>query len=298
MSRKYVNTLVKLKSGGGLVNSATDGLSLKAGDTLPAMDGSNLLNVGFYNSDIKFPGSSAAITAKIFNTSNTDGTIIIITVPVGNSTVTVYRLEKKTTGLYEITHVVTVAMSTYNVTWSRPVIVGSYVYFISFDANSSYPIKRLLLSNLTGITDMSVSGAAPAYDGASFSDGIFVYFYKGDASPSVFTKYSISGTTLTNIEDITFTSSNLTKENGICDGTNVYLIDNTAAPATIKKYNKTGGASTATLASYYYNLEPNQAKRGILINNAVSLNISTVSSITSDSAIVCSKISLNPIINL
>jgi hypothetical protein len=71
-----VNTNIKLKSGGGVVNDATDGLSvdtgttdgkivqMTTGDKLPAVDGSNLTNIDTY---LQGTGNAKAKTYLNFN---------------------------------------------------------------------------------------------------------------------------------------------------------------------------------------------------------------------------------------
>lgn len=64
MPTNKVNNNIKLESGGGLVNSAVDGLSV--GGTLPSSDGSNLTGV---------PTSVASTASESLSATNSSGSI-------------------------------------------------------------------------------------------------------------------------------------------------------------------------------------------------------------------------------
>jgi hypothetical protein len=94
---------------------------------------------------------------------------------------------------------------------SAQVTLGLYVYLLLRDASNNYRVYRYDKTNLsTGGTLMTISGQAFATTGGAemimTSNGTNFYFnYKAgnNASDRIISKYTVSGTTLTYVSDIT-----------------------------------------------------------------------------------------------
>lgn len=262
MAKTIVNNNIKLKSGGGIINDQTDGLQVDAGtttgkvvvvgasDKLPAIDGSNLTNLPTQPNFQAIPYyAGTQVTHHLMKiTSNTDGSVVYIA-HTSSSEWTLNRLEKDSSGQYFITHTVSSA-SGYGSGDSSLAIVGNYLYFSMYDGSDSR-VFRYSASDLSGKQNMTISGTKFGSNGggASFSDGTNLYIYKSD---SVFSKYTISGTTITFDSDITYTGAGRIDNGGsIGDGSNVYMAATTATSIIIKKYNFTGGAAVSTKSTFY-----------------------------------------------
>lgn len=180
-------------------------------------------------------------------TSETDGSVIYIVSNGNGSNYTLSRYARDaTTGIYYCTHIIATSQISSSTPFSLTVI-GTFLYLTTRIAGTA-KFTRFLAADLTGETTMTISGTSFASGLASWTDGTYIYVYE---SSGVFRQYSISGTVATNVTTITFTSSGVS-EGAICDGVNVWLVDNGSDP-TLRKYAIGGGAATATRAFINWN---------------------------------------------
>lgn len=121
--------------------------------------------------------------------------------------------------------------------------LGSYVYACGYDNNNTvFKCYRLDAGTLLNQALMTVSGTAPsntAVDHPIFTDGTYLYISDG-ATIGNLKQYSISGTTLTFVATIAFTS--FAAAAAFCDGTNVFQSDGT----TFRKWALAGGAVSSS----------------------------------------------------
>lgn len=196
------------------------------------------------------PQGLSAVPTTTKMTSNSNGSIVIsMTNPNASGIATLKRYVKDTfSGQYYITHSVAFNNGV-GVTGSWSIsILGNYVYLLYSVSTASY-CERFDLADLTNATSMTISGTTwGGYAGSSFSDGTYIYEFFYNGSITVMNKYSISGTTMTYVSAITYTSLNDSRSAGgmICDGINVWNLTNSADVLTIQKYPLAGGSVTST----------------------------------------------------
>ena len=80
----------------------------------------------------------------------------------------------------------------------------------------------------------------------AFTDGTNIYI---QSASTVYSKYSVSGSTLTFVSNITFTNISATNQPW-CDGTNIYGL-NASGTVGISKWALTGGAASATYSGAF-----------------------------------------------
>ncbi len=121
-------------------------------------------------------------------------------------------------------------------------MIGQYLYVIAYDGSANR-IHRIDSQAIATAATITVSGTAVSVaniDHPIFTDGTFLYISDGSTATNLL-KYSISGTTITYVATISFTSFVATAA-AWCDGTNVYQTDGT----TLRKWALAGGATSAT----------------------------------------------------
>ncbi len=307
MAKTIVNNNIKLKSGGGLKNDATDGLSVDTGTTanklvrldanakLPAVDGSQLTNLQTFPVFQSIPYYAGTGTTQRINrvTSNSDGSTLFIA-RLEPAEITLIRLEKNSVGQYWITHIQNAALGDDPINFSLAVI-GNYLYLSTYGLSSDSKVFRYSATNLSGKQEMTISGNKYGFSGgdASFGDGTNLYVFKSD---SIFSKYSISGTTITFVADIYYTLAGRI-DNGGCasDNSYVWMAENTATSIIIKKYDFTGGAALATSPTRYIvagNNAQDQASR-LFIGKSGVIGVSYGYQNDSFSAVCGASINLN-----
>lgn len=124
-------------------------------------------------------------------------------------------------------------------------VTSTHVYFTATDF-STPKLARYDIGTLGGEVAMTIGagGTGFGYVGGLFTDGTFLYSI---TAPGTVDKYSISGTNLTWVSTIAFTSIGYNNFWGVgywCDGTNVYETVNTGGGITINKWSIAGGART------------------------------------------------------
>ncbi len=140
------------------------------------------------------------------------------------------------------------------------VTLGIYLYVFVRDASNNYRVYRYSVSNLSaGGTLMTISGQAFATTGGTAvmmtSNGTNFYFnYKGgnNASDRIISKYSLSGTTLTYVSDITCgASSNVCNQLLYVDSSDniygYYRSTDLSGDNKIRKYNSSGTLQSTSL---------------------------------------------------
>lgn len=152
-------------------------------------------------------------------TSATDGSVLFISDSEsvgGDSYVT--RYEKDTgTGMYYKTHRVQITGAVANLGLC---IVGTYLYVFSYNL-FNFSCDRVLATDLSGQTAMTVPTIPSVGGMAAFTDG--TYLYCNIVSNTVWTQFTISGTTLTNSGTITGGKSNTV--GAYYDGTYAFMVD-------------------------------------------------------------------------
>lgn len=151
-------------------------------------------------------------------------------------------------GIWYRTHSVTLSWN--GSALNSVAILGSYVYVYGLDTSGpTVRVTRFNLADLTSATSMTISGGTPSASDsprAIHTDGTFVYLSDPAVSGRC-KKYSLSGTTLTYVSDIDYTS--ISYDYGVYnDGTYLYSYTNTGYGdiAIIKYTLATGGAALST----------------------------------------------------
>ncbi len=247
----------------GLTDAATSGLVLSSGvisvnygtganqivkldgsSKLPAVDGSALTNLpsAVFHQKLQFFSATGAEYAVQNSTSETNGNVIYIASYGNTSNWVISRYTKdSTTGQYYCTHSITTIKVASNTPFSLAVL-GSNLYLFT-RVGGTAAITRFLSADLTGETNMTISGTSFASGLSAWSDGTSLYVYE---SSGVFRQYSVSGTTATNVTTITYTSSGISR-GAISNGSKLWLIDDQNSP-TIRQYPVAGGAAGSSLA--------------------------------------------------
>jgi len=253
MPKNKVNNNIKLKSGGGIINDATDGLSVDSGTTadklvqldgsakLPAVDGSQLTNLP-PQSNFQILGklTKGSVTmSNITTAADTDGTLFLAynAPATSNNILIIFRLAKDSvTGNYKMTHSFQSAISG-NSYWHTPsmTVMGDYLYYSRSNSASIYRVDK---ATLTNEAEISYSGGSPA-SGVKylFNDGTNIYVYSRTGSYYI-KKYSVSGTTFTFISQITSSAAGGSTGGTWLDATNFYVAQQNG---TIYIINRTTG---------------------------------------------------------
>lgn len=198
----------------------------------------------FIVQDIALSTGTGTVANTLFGSaSDLTGTVLFVGYVLSSSTTTldIRRYLKDTvTGNYYCTHTAQLAISASE--WAGGmVVVGNYLYVF---ANSTTICRRYDKADLANVT--SITGAVNGDIDPMWSDGTYIYASQGASS---FEQYSISGTTITALGNIAFTSAG-----GVLactsNGTHAWISDsNGTGTYSIRKYLVAGGAvvSTTTL---------------------------------------------------
>ncbi len=133
---------------------------------------------------------------------------------------------------------------------SSTVQIGAYLYVLLLDNSTAYRVYRYDKTNLAaGGTLMTFSGQSLAYNNdqqVMSSDGTSFYFNNkagNSANTYVISKYSLSGTTLTYVSDITCgsTANDGYRIVNVVAGGDIYLCENTGV---VKRFNSSGTLQT------------------------------------------------------
>jgi hypothetical protein len=252
-------------------------------------DGSTLVitsdKLPFPTTDIAYVEGTATFL-RFVSTSNATGTVFYITHINSASTTTakILRIAKDSiTNNYVITHTTTLTVDAGSSIGIA--VIGSYVY-VSAVIGAANTLRRYVAADLTGVTTFTFSGTTT--NGIMFASSTDLYITA--TGNSDYYRYTLSGTTATNAETMTYTSAGNTQA-CISDGTSVWLVATTFALGTnsvIYKYPIAGGASTGSTTlqiampayggdgSYY----------GFFMANSVQLGIAFPYYVSSASAVV------------
>jgi len=245
------------------------GLSLSGG-SLTATSSSG----GFPVQDIPISNTTTSLdNNRQVMTSSTDGTVLFMAQAFGSgSTIEIARLAKDSnTQNYYITHKTTLSA---NGGVHGMAVLGSYMYLSASNAGSGI-LRRYDVADLANVTTMTISGTNSFGSNAMWTDGTYLYAY---TSSGTFKQYSISGTTATEVTNVSFTSAGVVLA-AISDNTNVWMTDSNAplGTTTIRKYPIAGGSSTSTttLNSYYgiYYQAPNNANLAMFLGSSSILGL-------------------------
>jgi hypothetical protein len=127
------------------------------------------------------------------------------------------------------------------------VVLGDYIYISVRDASNNYRVYRYLKSNISaGGTLMTISGQAFSTTGganvrmtSNGTDFFFNHKAGNSANDYVISRYTISGTTLTYVSDITCGSSSGTHTGFVVD-TSINIFGMASANGFVRKYNSSG----------------------------------------------------------
>jgi len=280
----------KLTSG----TAANELVRLDGDAKLPAVDGSQLTNLQTFPVFQSIPYYAGSGTTQRINrvTSSSDGSTLFIA-RLEAAGITLIRLEKNSVGQYWIAHTRDAQLGACPEKFSLAV-VGSYLYLSTYGLSSDSKVFRYSATDLSGKQEMTISGTKFGSTGgdASFGDGNNLYVYK---SENVFSKYSVSGTTITFVADITYTSAGRI-DNGGCasDNSYVWMAAETRMSIIIKKYDFTGGAALATSSTrYLVNGNNAQDRTRLFIGKSGIIGVSYGYQNDSLSAVVGASINLN-----
>lgn len=195
-------------------------------------------------------------------TSSIDGNTMYVFYDESSGTPRIKRFAKDTgTGQFYPTHMVSVGGGIDQASGNGGVVeLGDYVYVAGQNIGSGVDVRRFDKADLTNATSMTDSGGSLANNAnnAMYTDGTHLYI--NDAT-TAFEKFTISGTTITYVEDIT---SLTTPDGAFYDGKHVYFSTN---GADFEKYT-IGGASLGTF-SVYSDFNPYSSSTNALNDNLV-----------------------------
>jgi len=257
---------------------------------------SMILSVPFVaEQNIPYTVSTVALRASTakFQTS-TDGSVAFLTHnTTGGNTLTIFRLVRDSvTSQYVITHTTSLSGGI-SINRVALCVTTNYLY-VAYEDNAVETIRRYDIATLANVTSITISGTDWGTGGAGFSDGTDLYIY---TAADTFYRYTISGTTATNAETITYTGcGDLTDRSATCDGTSVYTTENTSGAIVVNKFAKAGGSTTGTVTRYIYpDTFPNTSALLLNIPKSGALGIAFAHTIESNTAVVGSAIQLTAI---
>jgi len=218
--------------------------------------------------------------------TNSDGSIGVITTYVG-ANYYIYRVAREQ-GQYVITHTTSFSGTTINEASSM--ILSNYIY-VEYDDNGTNKIDRYDLADLANVTSITISGTGWNTGSSSFTDGTDLYVY---TSSNTFARYTISGTTATYVAGVTYATAGAISNGGAtCDGTSVWVTENTSGAITIRKYALAGGAATATVIRYFYpDAQPNHSQISLFLPYSTSLGVAYGFTVESNAGVEGSSIRL------
>ena len=254
MAKTIVNNNIKLKSGGGVINDATDGLSVDTGTTanklvrldgdakLPAVDGSQLTGLPTSLYQQSLPSVTKSYKQDTYNkvtfaTTDVDGNLYVIageTSPARYFTLYCFILDAKT--------------KQYKYAWQKDVdggssghrglysctVMGDYVYYFG------YGTKLSRIDKATGLNPTEMSGASfYQYTKGITNDGTYLYVGEGESPDYPLKKFSVSGTTIS-LQSTVNTTNSVSLISFFKDG----YVYGSATGNTFHKINVSTGAAT------------------------------------------------------
>ena len=265
---------------------------------LPAISGASLTNlpVPVVEQDIAFQTSNVVNTASFTHIASDNGgnTLYIATQGADSDKVLIMRLAKDTLSQqYYITHTATLTGVTVLANVSLTV-AGNYVYVSFIISLGATQVERYDKANLANPALMTISGTSPGVSINIFNDGSNLYL--SNNTTDQFQKYSISGTTMTYVSTITYTSSG--PGPAYSDGINVWITDSTSSGGVIniRKYALAGGAVISTTSPLIFqDAYPNNGSIQLYLAKTGILGIGWGHTIESNSAVKGSAIKLTAI---
>lgn len=257
---------------------AADFISSSAGASdsgkVPKLNASGVLdpsfNGGFTIQDVPISttGFGPSGNLQMCSQINSNSALYYAYCPNTGTSIDINRYQKQISGQYVRTHTTTLTCSSSGL---RGIVATStylYVYAVIGGVGS---IRRYSLADLSGVTSMTFTATTNTQ---MWSDGTDIYI---QAASGTFDRYTISGTTMTNAANVSFTGSGFSSA-CYCDGTNVWLTDGASGSFTIRKYAKTGGASSASSSVYfmptaYYNNNGGSANFHFFYGGALSVGL-------------------------
>jgi len=292
----------KLKAKVG--TSEGDLVQLLAGGKLPAVDGSNLVNLPkIFQRIAYYKGTYTGSTTYHKTASSQDGSVFFRATLTADTTLNIQRFQKTSSGQYILTHQTTLAITTFTYSYALAV-VGNYLYVQMRDnGGGTRRVVRYAIADLSGVTTMTISGTTYGDGGAMFSDGTDLYIANTVSGANYsFYRYTISGTTITYVSSITYTGADR-PDNGavIANSTHVFMYGTVGNSFVIKKYAIAGGAVVATSPTYitYYDAYPNSGAGtnyfDLIFIDSASLGIISSHTIESATAIIGSELAIDSI---
>lgn len=198
-------------------------------------------NNNFIAQDIPIRVSGSTTSTSKLTSTLTGDVLFFANIDSGQTSVNIYRLVKDSlTSNYYATHTTTLAVDSNSLRGIA--VVGNFLYVgCVIGGNSS--IRRYDIADLGNVT--TITGVtAGTIDGAMWSDGTDLFCFNGT---DTFQRYTISGTSVTDVGGITFTSAGGVLAS-ISDGNFVWTSDSNASSTSyvINKYAITGGAAIST----------------------------------------------------
>lgn len=179
-------------------------------------------------------------------TSNTTGSLLFYSLFVSGSTPTIFRYAADAnTSMYYSTHNVSSGSSMGGEQGVGLIVLGSFVYQFSSNNSATIHCNRFNIADLTSTTTMSFSGDNTSTNSASgaFTDGTYIYVNKGNGT---FHQYSVSGTTLTFVQDIT--GGLASAEGCYYDSGSVYMVNSSYL---VQAYTISGTSFSATTSNTF-----------------------------------------------
>lgn len=278
---------------------ASDFVSASSGASdsgkVPKLDSLGKIAMGFLD---LFPPQliallqSASAQTQVNITSNSTGSVLYVALFVANSG-NIYRLAQDArTRCYYITHTSAQTFSGGSCSINGIAVLGNYLYEIYLEAAVG-KMKRYDAADLTNVTSITISGTNDVPNGAQlWADSTQLYMY---SSASTHRIYTISGTTATAGSTVGFTSSGTQQTGSICNGTYVWIADESAGSGTIsiRKYAIAGGAAVSTTTmKVMTGAVPRGAGLELFLGSANILGIGFAQGLESNTAIVGTAINI------
>lgn len=232
---------------------------------------------GFDDSKVNLPTFWQKV--PIYHNSDTDGTISSISSSVasvdGNTFIAINNATTTNNcSLVQRDQLTGQFTKTFNSTYTIPssgfsgpiVLIGDAIYTIGYN-NPNWIVHQMNIGALSGTaTNMTNGTFVNTTVGTPYMWGDGTYLYIGFSTTNLVKKYSISGTTLTEVDSIAFnatlksyfTTSDTTFQTTYFDGTSVYLINhgNTSKNVTVLKLLNNMGTSFMYVFSKKMNVTP------------------------------------------
>lgn len=201
----------------------------------------------FVNQDIPIATGTFAINSTNTGITSDSTGLQIFYAKVNGTTLTIYRLVKDAkSGNCQVTHSTTLTID--SGIYRGMAVVGSFLY-VFCNISSANACRRYAVADLSGVTTITISGGSTFGTKSAFGDGTSLYV--GSSTTSNYNKFSISGTTITFVSNITLTSSGDSR-GGVSDGVSIWVQDSaTSGTITFRKYPVAGGAATSTVTKIF-----------------------------------------------